>query len=209
MPTLIAMRHAPPNDTSVYCGNDASICPDALDSLGEAIRCLRDHPQTHIFVSPQTRARETAQLLVSQADIHEECFFDSRLRAKDYGQMQGKKKGLYSSPYEKFFDQPPGGESYNDVLLRMLDFLAVPPVPFNRGERFLLLTHDATIKVLVAMCRCDPEVLLNSFSYGSLVDISQAAVNPITKANDLIGAIEATRPKRHVQKLTRSKIDLG
>lgn len=102
MPTLIAMRHAPPNDTSVYCGNNASICPDALDSLGEAIRCLRDHPQTHIFVSPQTRARETAQLLVSQADIQEECFFDSRLRAKDYGQMQGKKKA-FIHPHMKNF----------------------------------------------------------------------------------------------------------
>lgn len=209
MPTLIAMRHAPPNDASVYCNNDTSICADALNSLGGAIRYLSDRSQARILVSPQTRARETAQLLFSQVTIQEKCVVDSRLRAKDYGLMQGRKKGLYSSPYEKFFDQPPGGESYHDVLRRVLDFLTVPPVPFSRGGQFLLLTHDATIKVLVAMCRCDPGVLLSSFSYGSLVDVSQAAFNPVTKANNLIEAIGAIRPERHVRKSIRSKINLG
>jgi|GEM_PF-6865145 len=193
-PTLFAIRHAPPEDTTVYCHDDTPICATAADYLESAILFLKSHPQTPIFVSPQPRAQQTAQLLIASSGLDIEYTTDDRLGAKGYGKFQGQKKTSKATLYEKFYNRPLGGENYHDVSLRTRDFLVARSKEILQKEAILMVTHDSTVKTFVAMCKGDPEIFLASFSYGALTDVSEACNDADKRVKHLVDVVSAMHP---------------
>jgi broad specificity phosphatase PhoE len=117
-----------------------------LASLGEG-----DRP-TLAITSPYARAHETARRAVG--DTHLQLIVDERLRERDLGQLDGLTgtgiRQLYPEEAErrskvgKFYYQPPSGESWADVVLRVRSLLSDLRQGFEH-ERLWLFTHQAVI----------------------------------------------------------------
>ena len=88
-------------------------------------------PPDLVVSSPYLRARATAERIVSRLDV--DLVFDERLRERDLGIFDGMTGlGIRSAyPEEakrreklgKFYYQPPSGESWCDVVLRVRSLL--------------------------------------------------------------------------------------
>lgn len=126
-------------------------------SQAAAVRALveslpEDQRPTVVLTSPYARAAGTARTALASSDI--EIIHDERLRERDLGQFDGLTgKGirhLYADEAErrkkvgKFYYQPPGGESWADVVLRVRSLLADLRQGFE-DERVWMFTHQAVI----------------------------------------------------------------
>ena len=174
---LFAIRHAPPENTEVYCDDDVPIKEDAADLVEEA----RDFVQKHaikVFVSPQPRAQQTARLITDKYET------DTRLGAKNYGVLKGGSKPKNVLLERKFFDRPEGGESYLDVLNRTRAFLN------SLTASAILITHDSTIKTLATICEVDPDFFLATFPYGKLIDVSAACSSTNERVANILHIME-------------------
>jgi broad specificity phosphatase PhoE len=105
-----------------------------------------------VVSSPYRRAAETARLALAQ--LGTDLVLDERLRERDLGLFDGLTgKGIRAEhPREakrrrhlgKFYYQPPSGESWADVALRVRSFLADLREGYD-GRRVWLFTHQAVI----------------------------------------------------------------
>jgi broad specificity phosphatase PhoE len=173
---LFAIRHAPPENTNVYCDDDTPIKEGAVDLVKEARGFLKKHAMK-VFASPQPRAQQTVQLITAEYET------DVRLCAKSYGALRDKPKNV--TLRDKFFKRPQGGENYLDVLNRTRDFLN------SVKEPAVIVTHDSTVKTLAAICEVDPELFLAAFPYGKLIDVSAALRSTNERAANLVHILEA------------------
>jgi broad specificity phosphatase PhoE len=108
------------------------------------------HPDA-VVSSPYRRAQETARIALADAAI--EVDLDERLRERDLGTLDGLTgRGIRARyPDEadrrkrlgKFYYQPPSGESWVDVTLRVRDLLR--DVERLDGRHVWLFTHQAVI----------------------------------------------------------------
>jgi broad specificity phosphatase PhoE len=107
---------------------------------------------TLVLSSPYRRASETAERAVADLDV--ELIFDERLRERDLGVFDGLTGAGIRATYPdeadrrkklgKFYYQPPSGESWADVVLRIRSLLADLREGFD-GERVWVFTHQAVI----------------------------------------------------------------
>jgi broad specificity phosphatase PhoE len=107
---------------------------------------------TFVVSSPYRRALDTAQRVVGDTGI--EIVPDERLRERDLGLLDGLTgKGIRSEHAEeaarrkklgKFYYQPPSGESWADVVLRVRSLLSDLGSGFP-DARVWLFTHQAVI----------------------------------------------------------------
>ena len=105
-----------------------------------------------VVSSPYRRAADTARLATEGLGL--EVAFDERLRERDLGLFDGLTgQGIRSryadeaerrSKVGKFYYQPPSGESWADVVLRVRSLLADLRHGFD-GARVWLFTHQAVI----------------------------------------------------------------
>lgn len=110
-----------------------------------------DRP-TVVISSPYRRAAETARLTLDGTGL--DLVLDERLRERDLGVLDGMTgKGIRSTyPQEaerrdklgKFYYQPPSGESWADVALRVRSLLHDLREGYD-GERVWLFSHQAVI----------------------------------------------------------------
>jgi broad specificity phosphatase PhoE len=111
-----------------------------------------DERPTLVLSSPYARATATARRALE--DIGLDPILDERLRERDLGQFDGLTglgiRNLHAAEAErrsrvgKFYYQPPGGESWADVALRVRTLLADLRVGFE-GQRVWMFTHQAVI----------------------------------------------------------------
>ncbi len=109
-------------------------------------------PPTLVLSSPYRRAAETAERTV--ADLGIELEYDERLRERDLGVLDGLTGVGIRSQYPeeaerrkklgKFYYQPPCGESWCDVVLRVRSLLDDLRHGYD-GTRLWLFTHQAVI----------------------------------------------------------------
>jgi broad specificity phosphatase PhoE len=109
-------------------------------------------PPDLVISSPSRRARETAERIVAGLDV--DLVFDERLRERDLGVFDGMTGlGIRSAyPEEakrrqklgKFYYQPPSGESWCDVVLRVRSLLEDLRWGYD-GARLWMVTHQAVI----------------------------------------------------------------
>jgi broad specificity phosphatase PhoE len=111
-----------------------------------------DQVPTVVLSSPYRRASETAVLAVAERGI--EPVLDERLRERDLGVFDGLTglgiKAHYPEEAErrhklgKFYYQPPSGESWADVVLRVRSLLDDLRHGYD-GEQVWMFTHQAVI----------------------------------------------------------------
>jgi broad specificity phosphatase PhoE len=126
-------------------------------SQAAAVRAhLADLPHeerpTLVISSPYQRASSTARWAVQDIDV--DLLLDERLRERDLGQFDGLTgagiRHLFADESErrkkvgKFYYQPPGGESWADVVLRVRSLLGDLRHGFG-GQRVWMFTHQAVI----------------------------------------------------------------
>jgi broad specificity phosphatase PhoE len=122
-------------------------------ALADWLRDGREaEPPTFVVSSPYLRASETASLVVGFLGL--EVDLDERLRERDLGRFDGL-TGLgirarfpdeadRRAKVGKFYYQPPGGESWSDVVLRVRSFLHDLAVVGDGGHVWLF-THEAVV----------------------------------------------------------------
>ena len=113
-----------------------------------------DRP-TLVVSSPYRRALDTARIALDGRDV--EVVVDERLRERDLGLFDGLTGSGIRAEYAqeaqrrsrvgKFYYQPPSGESWADVVLRVRSLLADLREGFAE-ERVWLFTHQAVIMSL-------------------------------------------------------------
>jgi broad specificity phosphatase PhoE len=111
-----------------------------------------DQQPTIILSSPYRRAADTARIATEHTGL--EVTLDERLRERDLGVFDGLTgQGIRSkypdeaerrSKLGKFYYQPPSGESWADVALRVRSFLTDLRDGYD-GERVWVFTHQAVI----------------------------------------------------------------
>jgi broad specificity phosphatase PhoE len=135
---------------------DAELSDDGQAQADAVARWLRTAPRhelpTVVLSSPYRRAADTARRAVAGCDL--EVVQDERLRERDLGVFDGM-TGLgirAHHPEEaerrrklgKFYYQPPSGESWADVVLRVRTLLDDLRHGYD-GERVWMFTHQAVI----------------------------------------------------------------
>lgn len=122
-------------------------------TLGRWVAGLADAERPDLVVSsPYRRAADTARAAL--AELGSDVLMDERLRERDLGLLDGLTgKGIRArfpeeakrrSHVGKFYYQPPSGESWADVVLRVRSLLADLREGYDR-QRVWLFTHQAVI----------------------------------------------------------------
>jgi broad specificity phosphatase PhoE len=125
------------------------------DAVGHLIDDLDDDRRPEVVVcSPYRRAAETAERALAAWQGHSEPVIDERLRERDLGAFDRLTwRGIeaeYAQEAErrnhvgKFYYQPPSGESWCDVTLRIRSLLHDLRDGYE-GRRVWLFTHQAVI----------------------------------------------------------------
>ncbi len=118
---------------------------------------LRNEVLDAIYTSPLKRAARTAQAI---AQFHPTVPFQTEpaLLEIDHGAWEGKYiheivqefgDGLHEWREHPTRSQMPGGESFSNILKRVLDFKERLCTEYN-GKTVLVSTHDVVVKILVA-----------------------------------------------------------
>jgi broad specificity phosphatase PhoE len=123
------------------------------DTVGAWLAAAHESERpTLVVASPYRRAAETAERVVKGIDV--EVLHDERLRERDLGVLDGLTgtgiRAIYPEEAErrtklgKFYYQPPSGESWADVVLRVRSILADLREGCD-GARVWLFSHQAVI----------------------------------------------------------------
>ena len=137
----------------------AAMTGQAMKALGLKFdRCIS---------SPLKRAKETAEILLSESGNDIPVEYDDRLLEIDFGDLEGKAIAEMGAEGLRFFTAPlkhagfPGGESVRDVIERTQDFLR-ELIAKDDGKTYLISTHGCAMRAMVNCLRDDP----SDFWYG-------------------------------------------
>jgi broad specificity phosphatase PhoE len=173
---------------------DVELSPTGRDQATALAKWISQAPEewrpSVVLSSPYRRAAETARLAVEQLDLT--VVFDERLRERDLGVFDGLTgrgiRARYPEEAErrtklgKFYYQPPSGESWADVVLRVRSFLNDLRHGYD-GERVWLFTHQAVIMAFrYTLEGIDEERLLE---IDRAVQIPNASLTHLRRAGDL------------------------
>ena len=125
------------------------------EAVGRHLAGLGDDERPDIVVcSPYRRASQTAERALEAAGAEVELVVDERLRERDLGAFDRLTWRGIEAEYQqeaqrrdhvgKFYYQPPSGESWCDVTLRVRSLLADLREGYE-GRRVWLFTHQAVI----------------------------------------------------------------
>ncbi|MDQ0840286.1 histidine phosphatase family protein [Sphingomonas faeni] len=112
-----------------------------------------------LLVSPYVRARQTLNLFREQGGAagDEPIVIDERLREKEFGILDGLTTSGVASAYPdqaefrrilgKFYHQPPGGESWCDVIFRLRSLMDTIALHYA-GRRVMIVAHQVVVLCL-------------------------------------------------------------
>ncbi len=107
-----------------------------------------------IYTSDLARCVDTAKEIF-KFHPHTSLIEDQRLREMGHGELTGKKKGEVEwnpPPGKKFTDRFLGGESYEDVLIRVKKFY-LNLLNKNPNKTILIVTHGGVLLLLHALIK--------------------------------------------------------
>jgi probable phosphoglycerate mutase len=116
----------------------------------------KEEQPTVILASPYLRARQTADMIVQEAqfDRRPTQVVDERLREKEFGVLDRLTRGGIEARFPdeaarrrdvgKFYYRPPGGESWCDVILRLRSIVDTMQLEYRR-ERILIVAHQVVV----------------------------------------------------------------
>lgn len=140
-----------------------------LNEYGRELACvtgkaLKDVSFDLVFTSPLKRAKETAQLLISENErsVQPPIIDEERIQEISFGDFEGKCYGKdnFNMPdpdFLNFFEKPeayktpPGGESFEEVLSRTGSFLReLAGNGTYKDKTILVSTHGCALKAILA-----------------------------------------------------------
>ena len=120
-------------------------------------RHLADKPIRVIYASPLKRAFQTAGIVA--AEHHGpaiEVITDDRLMETNFGELEymtiadARRTGIYAErDRDRMTFKPPGGESYDDLLVRLRSFFKDTNL-FQDHEPALIISHQGTTRMIAA-----------------------------------------------------------
>lgn len=138
-----------------------SLTEKGVNKIKSVAKILENKKIDLIFTSPLQRTKETAQIVAKYLGI--EVKIDRRIRELEFGIFNGKKEkdftGYFSSKKERLKKKTPGGESYVDVLKRVLEFF----IEINKkykNKNILIVSHQAPL--LLLLCKVNGWSMLKS-----------------------------------------------
>ena len=119
-----------------------------------------------VFSSPLSRARQTAEIILSEMDLDTEIQFDTRIMEMDMGDFDCKsadpeKHELDPAFVECFQRRPlelpafPNGESFRDVMARTQEFLR--ELAGKSYESVLVTTHGCALRCMLNFLYENPD----------------------------------------------------
>lgn len=146
MITLLFEAHSTSydNEAKLASGfNDVDLSPLGLKqakALGERHTTT---PIAAIYSSDLQRAYKTA--IIAFSNRHIPLFTDTRLRECDYGDYTQKDADIVKAMKPQCIATPfPNGESYEQVCMRMQDFLDEVSAHHQSGETIIIIGHRGT-----------------------------------------------------------------
>ena len=171
---IYLVRHTTPKIDKGICYGQADL--EVTDSFSEEFERLQPHlpaSDAVIYSSPLQRCYKLASQLVAEPAL------DDRLKEMSFGEWELKSWSEVPQDalgwwMERFVDQrPPGGESFQDLQDRVLDFWK-ELVAGVGGKPLILATHGGVIRVIV--CHLLQVPLTNAFNfhldYGSVTKVA-------------------------------------
>lgn len=143
------------NENSISSGwSDTELSNLGIKQSIELKNQIKSKKFNAVFCSDLKRALDSARLIFEEiAPILK----DKRLRECNYGKYNGKPSNIVEPMQEKSITAPfPGGESYEDVKTRMLDFLGYLKKNYDE-KNVAIVSHKAPQLAL--------EVILNGKSW--------------------------------------------
>jgi len=158
MTTYFCMRHGLTDwnaEKRIQGQTDTDLCDEGRDMARKWGESLKDNEFDCILTSTLGRAKQTAAIIndsLGGLPVHE----DERLMEQDWGEWAGLTKTVMENNKIKevrkqekrgFEFQPPGGESRDDVLMRVCDAF----MDFNEAHpdaKVLVVTHSGVLKCL-------------------------------------------------------------
>jgi broad specificity phosphatase PhoE len=129
--------------------------------LGRFLRSAHAGLPTSVWTSPYTRARQTADWIISAAELPLRPRVDERLRDKELGILDTLTTNGIRERYPmevqrrrwlgKFYYRAPGGESWADLALRLRSLL-FDVHRLEQDARVMLVCHDAVITMIRYVC---------------------------------------------------------
>ncbi|MDO5047714.1 MAG: histidine phosphatase family protein [Anaerococcus sp.] len=147
---IILVRHGQTmaNIKWTYSKADTKLAPQGLYILDKTKDLLKDYKIDKVYTSKLARSMETAEKLgYNRYDS------DERVNEMNFGNFRGLGIDLVRAEYKEFFEKEakdyfnityPGGESRNDVIRRMRDFL--DEISKQNYENILVISHGIAIR---------------------------------------------------------------
>ncbi len=136
-------------------GTDAQLTSAGVQMADEFAHVYESTPWAAIYVSPQTRARETARPTAERTK--HEVIIDERLREIGYGEWEGRTiaevKAKYQDAYTAWLNnpavnRPPSGETAVEIAER--GTAAVESISKRHSSgAVLVVSHKATIRIIL------------------------------------------------------------
>lgn len=133
---------------------DLPLSPWGREQAKALARRFAEVPLRAIYSSPLLRARETAESIAAPHGL--EVQVETALREMDFGLWEGQSLAEVLQRDRERWEQwrqrpeevpPPGGETLNDVLLRLQPFLERLKGEWGEEDLVLVVSHTVPIKV--------------------------------------------------------------
>lgn len=166
--------HATTTDNEAHLAsgwNDIDLSELGVEQTFQPVERSKERGIEVIFTSDLQRAVKTGVPAANELGIP--MYVDQRLRECNYGEYTQKPKGEVDALKPEVIDKPfPGGESYQDCMKRMGEFLADLKKNFE-GKTVMIIGHRATQYGLehhilgksVRQCVTDPWEYQPGFEY--------------------------------------------
>jgi len=126
------------------------LTPRGREMIEHAAKKLKNKSIDIIFTSPILRAKETAQIVGKALNCKPKQ--DKRLREISFGIFNGQPignfQGYFSSSNDRIRGKAPRGESYADVLARVMIFFKEINKKY-KGKNILIVSHQAPLLLLL------------------------------------------------------------
>ncbi len=145
---------------------------------------------TVIYYSPIRRTRETAELIKKAVEAHtkKDVVFlsDVRLREQNFGDIDGHPRvdlePYRKTQYDTLFTKVPGGESIEDIRLRVGEFLYEID-GIHKDENILIVTHEGVAYSAQNVAWGDSKRVLEQRAYDPATHLPTAQYRSLNFAN--------------------------
>jgi isoleucyl-tRNA synthetase len=124
-------------------------CPLDLEGIKQvenSAKFLKDKKIDLVFASNLKRTKQTAEIVSKEIGV--KVKYDKRLREIDFGECNGKSKNDYLRNYsvneDRFTNPPEKGETYNEVKLRVINFIENLESKY-KGKNILIVSHGGPL----------------------------------------------------------------